>query len=428
MNESACQTVAIVGAGPVGLAAAAKLIARGLTPILLERGTEVGTSIRNWAHVKLFTPWRSLIDETARELLDRQGWSDPQAESLPSGAEFLERYLEPLAAVPEMAASLRLGLEVTGISRDKTDKLKSAQRQERLFKLHLRDRRGVESILAADAVIDASGTWATPNPIGADGLPALGERAYRDRIWYGIPDPLGRQRDRYAGKRCLIVGSGYSAANVVLDLVALKKEVPSTTIVWAIRGDSLAQLVRDHGEGPPSRVALGKAVLAAQETNAIELVTTFRAEELQACNGGVDVIGSAAGGKTTIGSLDEIICTTGQRPDLDILRELRVDIDPSLECVPGLRELIDPNLHSCYSVPPHGWHELAHPLEPGFYIVGMKSYGRAPTFLTITGYQQVSSVVAAISGDFDGANMISVDPTAAMADEAKVHALVAEAE
>ena len=101
--------------------------------------------------------------------------------------------------------------------------------------------------------------------------------------------------------------------------------------------------------------------------------------------------------------IDEIIACTGQRPDLDMTRELRLELDPWLEGVKALGPLIDPNLHSCGSVPPHGHRELSHP-EPGFYTIGVKSYGRAPTFLLLTGYEQARSVVAAIAGDLEAAD------------------------
>src|SRR5215210_1064410 len=91
-----------------------------------------------------------------------------------------------------------------------------------------------------------------------------------------------------------------------------------------------------------------------------------------------------------------------------MLRELRLGFDPAVEAPTALAPLIDPNLHSCGTVPPHGVDELAHP-EPGFYIVGMKSYGRAPTFLLLTGYEQARSVVAALAGDWAAARDVQLD-------------------
>ena len=96
--------------------------------------------------------------------------------------------------------------------------------------------------------------------------------------------------------------------------------------------------------------------------------------------------------------MDAIAAATGFRPDLDMLREVRLDLDPAVEAPARLAPLIDPNFHSCGTVPPHGEELLRHP-DDGFYIVGMKSYGRAPTFLLATGYEQVRSIAAALAGD-----------------------------
>ena len=127
-------------------------------------------------------------------------------------------------------------------------------------------------------------------------------------------------------------------------------------------------------------------------------MTGFAVVALRDENEGIVVEGETADGLRRIGPVDRIIAATGQRPDLSLTRELRLDLDPWLESTKALGPLIDPNLHSCGSVPPHGHRELAHP-EPGFYTVGIKSYGRAPTFLLLTGYEQVRSVAAAIAGD-----------------------------
>jgi hypothetical protein len=119
------------------------------------------------------------------------------------------------------------------------------------------------------------------------------------------------------------------------------------------------------------------------------------------------VEGEVDGMARELGPVDRVVVATGQRPDLTLTRELRLDLDPWLESAKALGPLIDPNLHSCGSVPPHGHRELAHP-EPGFYTVGIKSYGRAPTFLMLTGYEQVRSVTAALAGDFVAADNVQL--------------------
>jgi len=395
--------VAVIGGGPVGLAAAAHLIARGLSVKLYEAGPAIGANLRDWGHVRLFTPWRYCTDAAATALLERHGWGPPAEEAFPTGAELVAAYLEPLARAPELAAMIETKARVTAISRQGCGKLTSRGRAARPFVLTIAAAGGIRRDLA-QAVIDASGTWATPNPLGADGLPAEGEAALGDRIAYGIPDILGRDRAHHAGRTTLVVGSGHSAANAVLDLARLAETDSRVAVLWAVRGADLATL---YGGGEadqlPARGDLGSGVQALVESGAVTLITGFRIQKLCDVAGKIMVEGETAEGMRRIGPVDRIIAATGQRPDLSLTRELRLDLDPLLESARALGPLIDPNLHSCGSVPPHGHRELAHP-EPGFYTAGVKSYGRAPTFLLLTGYEQVRSIAAAIAGDLAAAD------------------------
>ena len=116
---------------------------------------------------------------------------------------------------------------------------------------------------------------------------------------------------------------------------------------------------------------------------------------------------NAAGDRAQVDGIDEIVASTGSRPDLTMTRELRLRLDPIVESTETLAPLIDPNVHSCGSVPPHGHRELTHP-EAGYFAVGAKSYGRAPNFLLATGYEQVRSVVAALAGDLAAADDVQL--------------------
>ena len=190
MDASNPYPVAVIGAGPVGLAAAAHLLERGLEPLVFEAGARVGASIREWGHVRVFSPWEFDIDPASRRLLERAGWEAPPADGYPTGAEIVERYLEPLAALPEIAGRLRLGARVTAVTKAGVDKLKDAGRDAAPFELVV-EQYGEEHRHLAAAVIDASGTWTNANPVGAGGLPAAGERLAGERISHGIPDVLG---------------------------------------------------------------------------------------------------------------------------------------------------------------------------------------------------------------------------------------------
>ncbi len=402
MNHANGLPVAVIGAGPVGLAAAAQLVARGLTPLVFEAGDTVGASVREWGHVRVFSPWDYNLDPVARGLLERQGWTAPALDAYPTGDEIVERYLEPLAAVPAIASGLKLRARVVSVTRAGFDKLKDAGREDAPFELSVEEDGGERRYLAS-AVIDASGTWTRPNPLGAGGVAAAGERAHADRIAYGIPDVLGAGRARYAGRRVLVVGSGHSAFNALLDLVTLADSEPSTEVVWAIRGGAPGRkLGGGRADQLPARGALGEAIGRLLEDGAVELAAGFHVRSIE--RRGMRL--ALSDGERAIHA-DEVIAATGFRPDLSLLGELRLDLDDRVEAPRRLAPLIDPNLHSCGSVPPHGVDELSHP-DAGVYVVGMKSYGRAPTFLLRTGYEQVRSVVAALAGDWEAARQVEL--------------------
>ena len=396
--------VAVTGAGPVGLAAAAHLLTRGERPLVLEAGETVGASVLAWGHVRLFSPWGFNVDPAAAALLEETGWSAPSADVLPTGRELVEQYLVPLARHPRLAPALRLGTRVLSVSRPGYDKLKSPGREDAPFVLHVRAADGSEDLIVVRAVIDASGTWTGPNPLGGSGAPAVGEAALRERIAYGIPDVLGADRARYAGRRILVVGSGHSAFNALLDLVALAEEEPATRIWWAIRRPDASGLFGGGANDQlEARGALGTRAREIAERELVTLVPGFPIDRLAEAPEGI----VAASGERRLAPVDEIVVATGFRPDLALARELRLDLDEIVEAPRTLAPLIDPNLHSCGSVPPHGEAELRHP-EPGYYVVGMKSYGRAPTFLMRTGYEQVRSVVAALVGDLEAARKVEL--------------------
>jgi thioredoxin reductase len=393
MNEL---PVAVIGGGPVGLAAAAQLLKRGATPIVLEAGPQVGASVLRWGHVRIFSPWKYDIDPAARELLAPTGWIEPDGEGYPTGRELVEAYLAPLGRA--LGDRVRLEHRVTAVARLGFDKMKTDGREAAPFALTVATPRGEEQILAR-AVIDASGTYGVPNPLGASGVLARGEAAAADRIHYGIADPLGRDRARYAGKRVLVVGSGHSAFDVLIDLA----ELPGATITWLVRrAFADAKYGGAANDALPARGALGVKMRGLVDRGAVTQIV-MRIQGLRTAADGVFV----SDGTRELGPFDQIIATTGFRPDLVPLRELRVRVDDILEAPPALAPLIDPNVHSCGTVPPHGVRELSHP-EKDFYIVGMKSYGRAPTFLMLTGYEQVRSISSALVGDMAGAESVEL--------------------
>ncbi|MFF3637977.1 NAD(P)-binding domain-containing protein [Streptomyces sp. NPDC002250] len=399
--------VVVIGAGPVGLAAAAHLAERGLASVVLEAGQTAGAGVRDWAHVRLFSTWGEVVDPAAEKLLAPTGWSKPDAGAYPSGGDWADLYLKPLADA--LGDTVRTGARVTGVSRTGRDRIVDADREAQPFVVHVEHADGREERLFARAVIDASGTWATPGPAGGSGLPALGERAAAERIAYRVPDlKHPAVRARYAGRRTAVIGSGASAFTALAYLADLAKtdDGTGTKAVWILRrGISGSTFGGGTADQLPARGALGLAAKAAVDDGHADAVTGFRTEVIERDGDGRVVLVAEDGRR--LEPVDEVIVLTGFRPDLSFLSEIRLGLDERLQAPTALAPLIDPNQHSCGTVHPHGHRELAHP-EQGVYLVGMKSYGRAPTFLAMTGYEQVRSVVAAIAGDIESADRVEL--------------------
>ena len=400
------KTVAIVGAGPVGLAAAAHVLERDMTPIVLEAGDQAGHAIRQWRHVQLFSPWEYNIDRAAQRLLAATGWNSPEPHVYPTGGELIDRYLDPLATRTALKDVVRTSSRVTAISRVGLDKAKTRGRNAARFEIRYQNGNGLE-VVEADAVIDASGTWSSPNPAGANGLPAFGEHEYANRIAYGMPNVLGGARQRYAGKVVAVLGSGHSAIGTLIDLAALKRESSGTDVIWLLRGTDPAKA---FGGGANDKLAargeLGRVFAKLVHAGSIRVESDFAVTHITSSQDKLRIaIGSGSNARHV--EVDELIVATGFRPDFSFVSELRTRLDPAIEAPVALAPLIDPNEHSCGTVRPHGARELAQD-EPGFYFAGMKSYGRAPTFLMMTGYEQVRSITADIAGDRDAAERVEL--------------------
>ncbi|MEU9246995.1 NAD(P)-binding domain-containing protein [Streptomyces sp. NPDC048385] len=399
--------VVVIGAGPAGLAAAAHLIDQGIEPLVLEAGQTAGAAVREWSHVRLFSTWGEVVDPAAEKLLAPTGWTRPHPATYPSGGDWAELYLQPLADV--LGERVRTGATVTGVSRAGRDRIVDADRETQPFVVHVAYANGREERLFARAVIDASGTWATPSPADGSGLPALGEKAAADRITYRVPDLNDPAvRARYAGKRTAVIGSGASAFTALAYLADLAKsdDGAGTKGMWILRrGISGSTFGGGEADQLPARGALGLAAKAAVDEGHADAVTGFRTEAIERDGDGRLVLVGEDGRR--LDAVDEVIVLTGFRPDLSFLSELRLGLDERLQAPTALAPLIDPNQHSCGTVYPHGHRELSHP-EQGVYLVGMKSYGRAPIFLAMTGYEQVRSVAAALAGDLESADRVEL--------------------
>lgn len=399
--------VLIIGAGPIGLAAAANLAERGIDFTVVEAGDRVGSSIRLWGHTRLFSPWRHVIDPASRRLLDAAGWVGPANEGrAPTGHELIDDYLTPLATLPEIGSRIRFGMHVVAVTREGMDRTRSAGREKTPFLLRLETTDGQIEELTGRAVIDASGTYTTPNPLASTGLNPIGADQVRNIVVHALPDVLGTDRTTFAGKHVTVVGAGHSAANTLIALAELAETEPRTRVTWLIRTPSAIRVSSSPADELADRARLGSRVDHLVRTGVIEQIDSFEISRAQPHGKGVRLIGRRRGEDATHDT-DVVVNATGFRPDLGMLREVRLDLDDIVEAPRRLASLIDPNLHSCGTVSPHGFAELRHP-EQGFFLVGMKSYGRAPTFLLATGYEQVRSIIAWLDDDMSAATEVQL--------------------
>ncbi|MGO0577954.1 NAD(P)-binding domain-containing protein [Ornithinimicrobium panacihumi] len=394
--------VVVIGAGPQGLAAAAHLLERGIEPLVVEAGLVVAASVAQWRHVRLFSPWPELVDAAASRLLASVGREVPGA-GYPTGGDWIDGYLAPLADV--LGERVRYGARVVGVARKGRDLSVNAGRAEQPFVVQLRSADGGETRVEARAVIDASGTWTHPAPAGANGLPALGEDAAAEAglVTHRIPDTADAAA--LAGGHVVVVGSGHSAATVIIELAKVVREHPATRVSWVLRRGTVGNT---FGGGAADelaeRGALGQRAKQAVDAGLVTLVTGFRTDAITA-TGGRAVVAAEDG--RVLDPADRVVVLTGFRPDLSFLTEVRLELDYRLQAPVRVAAEVDPNVHSCGSVRATGAAELSHP-EPGFFIVGAKSYGRAPTFLAMTGYEQVRSIVAELAGDREAAARVEL--------------------
>lgn len=428
--------VAVLGAGPIGLEAAAAAAGVGFEVTVLERG-EVGHNVADWGHTRCFTPFGMNIGPAGRELLEGDGHALPGDDDLLTGAAFRAAYLLPLADRLGDRVRLLTGTAVRAVTRTsllKGEHIGGGERAADPFRL-LVEREGREEVLEADVVLDCTGTYGNPNWLGPGGAPALGERALRGRIVRTIPDLTGADRPFYAGRRTLLVGSGHSAATAALELAALARE-DDASFVWATRRPASRPLEPIADDPLPERASLTRRAnrLAADPpaggewrsgTSVVEIAAAPPAEGrfYDPRDGGEsDAAGDDAGDgrsaadpaepppfRVTLRSadalreeeFDRIIALVGYEPDDSIYRQLQIH-----ECYAsrGPMKLSAALLASagdgpadCLETGGLGADVLRNP-EPNYFLLGMKSYGKNSAFLLRTGYEQVRDVLGLLAG------------------------------
>lgn len=402
--------LAVIGAGPIGLEAALYGMALGASVQVYERGA-VARNVSRWGHIELFSPFGLNHTQLGRRVLEAEGRSLPDDDRYQTGAEWRETYLIPLAESAALAAAINSGCRVTTVGRGellKGDHIGDGLRSDHPFRLLIESEAG-ERYVDADVVLDCSGTYDNPNWLGRGGVPALGERGLRGRIAYHPLDVAGAHRDDYAGCRTLLVGGGYSAATTALALASLAGVIPETRVLWVTRTREPVPILPIENDALARRAALTDAANRLVQAPEVEWgpgrsggpgTTVLSIQPLPHADALEVVLEGPLG--TRREQVDRIIANVGYGPDNSIYRELQIHecyaSRAPMKLAAALLAASADAGGDCLKLSGFGPEVLANP-EPGFFILGMKSYGTNSTFLLGTGYEQVRDAFCLITGD-----------------------------
>jgi len=385
--------IAILGAGPIGLEAALAAAQRGDDFTVYESAPTVGGHVRRWGHVRTFTPWAMNVSPRMRSHLP----AAPGGDTLPSGTQLADELLEPIAALPQLAGRIRLQTRVLAVGREgllKHEAIGDPRRASRPFRLLVARPDGSEAIVHADVVIDATGTYGNPNRLGDGGIDAVNERAFEDRIERFLPALTEQARD-WAGRTILLTGSGHSAQTAVRQLAAFARDAPGTRIVWAVRKPR-PDWGAVEADPLPERASLNAAAaeLAAGASDAVRLRPGCVTEALHAR--GDRIVVTLRNGAPEEVEVDRILALNGGVGDGALYRQLQVHECYATSGPMNLAAaLLGESGSDCLAVSAHGPDTLRNP-EPGFFILGAKSYGRNSQFLLQIGWQQVDDVFGSL--------------------------------
>ena len=392
--------LAIIGAGPIGLEAAARAARSGLRAVLVDAGA-VADHVRAWGWLRLFSPFEWNAGPVGLETLRGRGVELPAAGALLTGSELRAHYLLPLAAALQPRVEVREGARVRDVARAdwlKGEALGDAARADQPFRLLL-EENGAETEVFAGTVFDCSGTYGQPNRAGPGGAPAIGERSARQAIEYHVPDALGAQRERYAARRTLLLGSGHSAATTACALGALARAIPGTRFTWASREARGAPLQAIADDPLPERVKLTRRAnaIAAEPPPGCEWLSRSRLLAVTQIDSSGFEVDLEIAGQIRRDRFDRIVANVGYEPDDRLYRQLQVHacyaslgpmgVSAALLAAQGAPDGAPADC--CIAEGTLGPETLRNP-EPGFFILGAKSFGKNSAFLMRTGYEQVA--------------------------------------
>lgn len=371
--------IAVLGAGPIGIEAALYAKALGLPVTVYERG-EVGEHVSRWGHVRLFTSFGWISTPLGLEAIRREHPQHhiPAASDLLTGNDFRDGYLLPLTLTAGLCDCIQMKTEVVSIGRGnffKIDAPNDPKRTQAPFRILVRSDKQQERMDEADVVLDCTGTFGKHRWLGAGGIPALGELAAAKQLSYGLEDITGARKAHYAGKSTIVIGGGYSAATTVCNLATLAEDYPATWIIWLTRGPRSTPLPRNPSDPLRERDRLAARAnhLAARGEGHVEYHALTAIETIE-CHGpdrGFRV-NARCGNEEMTWEVERVIGNVGYRADLSVCHELHV-ADPDGK--QGSRQL-----------------------EPNYFLLGAKSFGRNSNFLLRYGYEQIRDAFALVTG------------------------------
>jgi thioredoxin reductase len=394
------KSMAILGAGPIGLELAVRALDAGFDVTVLERNAP-GGNIRRWGHVTFFSPWSLNVSPRGLERLDDRGLSRPDPTAYPTGTEYVERYIAVLADEVRRRGRLLSGFDVSAVGRAnllKGAEIGGGRRKAAPFEVLGTDADGSEQVVRADIVVDCTGTYGNPNNLGSGGIPARGERRLRDRITYVIPDVLGADRDRFAGRSTLVVGGGYSAITTLHLLLNLAEQVADTRITWLTLAEG-APYARIDGDPLPERdrlAELGNDL--ARPGSPVRWLGAATIDELAESSEKLRVCYHTTDGNTGAIEVDNVVANVGYRPDNALYRELQIHQCYASEGPMKLAAALlaqSGTAGDCLKQVAPGAETLRNP-EPDFYILGSKSYGRSSQFLLKIGLEQIEQLMGMV--------------------------------
>ncbi len=400
--------IAILGAGPIGLEAALYAATLGLPFTVYERG-QIGDHLQRWGHVRLFSPFGMNATPLgiARIKAELHQHKLPGEQEVVTGRDHRSAYLEPLAGCSLLRSRIQTGTQVLAVGRQgllKSDLVSDPKRAQHPFRLLLRESKGQERTEEADVVLDCTGTYGQPRWLGHGGIPAAGERAARAQIAAGLDDIAGEKKGHYADRTTLVVGAGYSAATSIALLADVAGKHPGTWVVWLARRSSSQPIRRFVNDSLRERdlIAARANMLATRTDSNVEFRPGSLVEAIE--SKGPDkgfTVRANCGGKSQTFDVDRVIANVGCSPDSDLYRELQIHECPVTLAPIGLgAALLKHASGDSLTIPAQPANLLRNP-EPGFFILGAKSYGRNSAFLLRAGFEQVREVFTLITGKPD---------------------------